>query len=152
MRWITRENVKVGRMACAWLIQRFIDKDAEFLFVSGNQAVEESKRLDATPFHVPGSETTRQGDRSSCEVMIERYHLTDDKPLVLLGQIVGTVDVHTSPWGRPEAPGLKTITDGIRAIHSDDRARFTAAAAVFDALYAGCQEATKSGGAPATDK
>lgn len=145
MRWITRENVKVGRMACAWLIQRFIDKDAEFLFVSGNQAVEEGKRLDATPFHVPGSETTRQGDRSSCEVMIEHFHLTDDKALVLLGQIVGTVDVHTSPWGRPEAPGLKTITDGIRAIHSDDRARFTAAAAVFDALYAGCQEAMKAG-------
>ena len=140
MRWITRENVKIGRMACAWVIQRFIDKDAEFLFVSGNQAIEEGKRLDATAFHVPGSETTRQGDRSSCEVMIERYQLTGDPALVLLGQIVGTADVHTSPWQRSEANGLHAITNGIRAIHSNDAARLEAARPIFDALYAYCQD------------
>ena len=145
MRWITRENVKVGRMACAWVIQRFIDKNAEFLFVSGANAVEEGQRLDATAFHVPGSETARQGDRSSCEVMIERYGLAGDPALVLVGQIVGTADVHTSPWNRPEAAGLKAITDGIRAVHSNDAARLEAARMVFDALYAYCQQAAQPG-------
>lgn len=139
MRWITRENVKVGRMACAWVIQRFIDEDAEFLFFPGANAVEEGKRLEATAFHVPGSETARQGDRSSCEMMIERYGLADDPALVLVGQIVGTADVHSSPWHRPEAAGLKAITDGIRAVHPDDTARLEAARALFDALYAYCQ-------------
>lgn len=150
MKWITRENVKVGRMACAWVIQRFIDKDAEFIFVSGANAVEEGKRLDATAFHVPGSETARQGDRSSCEVMIERYGLGGDPALVLVGQIVGTADVHTSPWQRPEAAGLKAITDGIRAVHPTDADRLEAARTVFDALYAYCQQAAAAGHATAT--
>jgi hypothetical protein len=136
MRWITRENVKVGRMACAWVIQRFIDKDAEFLFVSGGNAVDEGQRLGATAFHVPGSETARQGDQSSCEVMIERYRLGGDPALVLVGQIVGTADVHTSPWNRPEAAGLTAITDGIRVVHRGDAARLEAARPIFDALYA----------------
>ena len=144
MRWITRDNVKVGRMACAWVIQRFIDKDAEFVFVSGGNVVEEGKRLDATAFHVPGSETARQGDRSSCEVMIERYGLSDDSALALVGQIVGVADVHTSPWQRPEAAGLKAITEGIRASIPDDLARLDAARGVCDALYAYCQQATAS--------
>jgi hypothetical protein len=140
MRWITRDHVKVGRMGCAWLIRRFIDPNAEFLFASGASVVPEAERLGATAFHVPGSGLERVGDASSFEVMLERYHLTDDPALVLLGKIVGTADVHTSPWLQPEGPGLKAATDGILAAAPDDPARLSAAAALFDAFYAYCQQ------------
>jgi hypothetical protein len=140
MRWITRDHVKVGRMGCAWLIRRFIDTDAAFLFAPGNTVLAEGERLGATAYHVPGSETQRQGDRSSFEVMLERYDLTGDLALVLLGKIVGTADVHSSPWQRPEAPGLKAATDGILAVYPDDPARLAAAAALFDAFYSYCQQ------------
>jgi hypothetical protein len=140
MRWITRDHVKVGRMGCAWLIRRYIDTDAEFLFAPGNTVLAEGETLGATAYHVPGSETQRQGDRSSFEVMLERYDLTGDPALVLLGKIVGAADVHTSPWQRPEAPGLKAATDGILAFYPDDPARLVAAAALFDAFYAYCQQ------------
>ncbi len=140
MRWITRDHVRVGRMGCAWLITHFIDPDSEFIFASGAELAREAERLGAAPFHVPGSETARQGDRSSFEVMLDRYNLTGDSALVLLGKIVGTADVHTSPWHQPEGPGLKATADGILAIRETDAERLATAAAVFDALYAYCQQ------------
>lgn len=145
MRWITRDHVKVGRMGCAWLIRRFLDPEAEFVFAPGAEVLAEAERLGATAFHVPGSDYARQGDRSSFEVMIERHNLTDDQALVLLGQIVGTADVANSPWHRPEGPGLKAASEGIRLLHSDDRARLDAAAALFDVFYAYCREAVARG-------
>jgi hypothetical protein len=145
MRWITRDHVKVGRMGCAWLIRRFIDPDAEFVFASGKSVLEDAERLDATAYHVPGSASERQGDKSSFEVMLERYHLTHDPALVLLGKIVGTADVHASPWQRPEGPGLKAATDGILALYPDDPARLAAAAALYDAFYAYCQQVVTRG-------
>ena len=140
MKWITRDHVRVGRMGCAWLIQRFIDPEAEFFFASGDRLQTETERLGATSFHVPGSETARQGDRSSFEVMLERYQLTEDTALVLLGRIVGTADVHNSPWQQPEGPGLKAATEGIHALYSDDMDRLTAGFALFNAFYAYCQQ------------
>lgn len=145
MRWITRDHVRVGRMGCAWLIKRFIDADAEFYFASGDQLKAEIERLDATAFHVPGSETERQGDRSSFEVMLSRYELTGDPALVLLGKIVGTADVHTSPWQRPEGPGLKAATEGIRALYDNDSDRLAAASGLFDAFYTYCQQTAMRG-------
>lgn len=144
MQWMTREQVRVGRMGCAWLITRFIDPDAQFLFAPGD-VVPEAARQGATAFHVPGSETARQGDRSSFEVMLDRYHLTADPALVLLGKIVGTADVANSPWHQPEGPGLKAATEGIRAAQPDDAARLTAGAALYDAFYAYAQEAITRG-------
>ncbi len=145
MRWITRDHVRVGRQGCAWLIRRFIDPQAEFVFAAGNQVAPEAERLQATAFHVPGSETARQGDRSSFEVMLERYHLTDDPALVLLGKIVGTADVATSPWQQPEGPGFKAATDGILASYPDDPACLEAAMVLFDAFYAYCRAAIANG-------
>ncbi len=139
MRWITRDHVKVGRMGCAWLIRRFIDPEAEFLFAPGAAVLQEAERQGATAFHVPGSGLERQGDTSSFEVMLERYHLTDNPALALLGKIVGTADVHTSPWERPEGPGLKAATEGILALYPDDPARLAAAGVLYDAFYAYCQ-------------
>ncbi len=141
MRWITRDHVKVGRMGCAWLIRRFLDAEAEFVFVPGAEVLAEAERQGATAFHVPGSDYARQGDRSSFEVMIERHDLTGDPALVLLGKIVGTADVTNSPWHQPEGPGLKAASEGIRMLHEDDQARIDAGAALFDAFYAYCRDA-----------
>jgi hypothetical protein len=80
-------------------------------------------------------------------MMLRRYDLTGDPALVLLGQIVGTADVHTSPWQRPEGPGLKAAAEGIRLFYPDDPARLNAGAALFDALYAYCRHAVKRGAA-----
>ena len=145
MRWITRDRVKVGRMGCAWLIRRFIDPEAEFVFAPGAEVLAEAERQGATAFHVPGSDYARRGDRSSFEVMIERRELTGDPALVLLGQIVGTADVANSPWHRPEGPGLKAASEGIRLLHDDDQARLDAAAALFDAFYAYCRDVVTRG-------
>src|SRR5262245_10506536 len=127
MQWITREYVRVGRMGIAWLVRKHVDSQAVFLFAPGNQVLSEAERLGATAFHVPGSESGRPADRSSVEVMLERYHLTDDPALVLLGKIVGTADVANSPWRQPEGPGLKAATEGIHAGYPDDQARLDAA-------------------------
>ncbi|MFO7169456.1 MAG: chromate resistance protein [Chloroflexota bacterium] len=139
MRWITRERVRVGRIGCAWLITRFIDREAELYFVPGAQLRAEAERLGATIFHEHGSELARRGDVSSFEVVMERYGLTGDPALVLLGQIVNTADIRTSPYKRPEGAGLKAITDGLLLLHEDDRAVCEAGFRVYDALYAYCK-------------
>jgi hypothetical protein len=144
MRWITREHVRVGRQGCAWLIRRFIDPQAGFVFAAGN-VLPEAKRLEATAFHVPGSETARVGERSSFEMMLERYNLTGDPALVLLGKIVGTADVANSPHQQPEGPGLKAATEGILAGYPDDQARLDAALPLYDAFYAYCKDCVARG-------
>lgn len=145
MRWITREYVRVGRMGIAWLVRRYIDPQAEFSFAPGAQVMSEAERLGATAFHVPGSESARQGEKSSFEVMLERYNLTGDPALVLLGKIVGTADVANSPWQQPEGPGLKAASEGIHAANTDDQARLDAAMPLFDAFYAYCKDAISHG-------
>lgn len=139
MRWITRERLRVGRIGCAWLIAHCIDPHGEFFFVPASQLTAEAERLGATIFHVEGSALARQGDRSSFEVMLEHYQLTNDPALTLLGQIVGTADVRQSPYQRPEGPGLKAIIDGLIHLAPDDQALCAAGGQVFDALYAYCQ-------------
>lgn len=154
MRWVTREQVRVGRMACAWLIQRFIDHDAEIVTVPGPEVIPTAERTSATPFHAHGVALKRQGDRSSFEVMLAAYHLEADPALALLGQIVNTADVHPSPFNRPEGAGLKAISDGFTALFATDDERLRAGAQVFDGLYRYCQQAVaraSGGDAPAGD-
>jgi hypothetical protein len=145
MRWITRERIRVGRMGCAWLIVRFIDPAAELYFVPGAQLSAEAERLGAIPFHVEGSGLARQGDRSSFEVMLQRYGLGDDPALALLGRIVTTADIRQSSYREPEGPGLKAITEGLLVLHADDHTLYEAAGRVYDALYAYCQEQVRRG-------
>lgn len=145
MRWITREYVRVGRMGIAWLIRRYIDPQAEFSFAPGATVMSEAETLGATAFHVPGSESARQGEKSTFEVMLERYNLTNDPALVLLGKIVGTADVANSPWQQPEGPGLKAASEGIHASQPDDQARLDAAMPLFDAFYTYCRDSVAKG-------
>jgi hypothetical protein len=147
MQWITSEQVRVGRTGCAWLIERFVDPQAEFLFVPGAQGLSEASRLGATPFHVEGAELAARGDQSSFEVVMAKYGLTNDPALALLGKIVNTADVKGSQAQRPEGPGLKAITEGFLALFPTDAARIEAGGAVFDALYAYCQQMVARGAA-----
>lgn len=145
MKWITRERPRVGRIGCAWLIKTFIDPDAEFYFTTGQQAQSETARLGATPFHMDGVPLTRQGDRTSFEVVLAHYQLTDDPALELLARIVNTADIKQSRWKQPEGPGLLAITDGLRLRYADDHELLAAGAQVYDALYAYCQEMIRRG-------
>lgn len=145
MQWITREQVRVGRMGCAWLIRRFIDQDAEILTVPGDRVLSEAERLGATPFHTRGAALTRQGDKSSFEVVLEAYGLTSDAALALLGRIVTAADIPRGPTQQAEGPGLKAVSEGVVAHYPTDAERIAAMAAVYDALYAYCQEMVRLG-------
>jgi hypothetical protein len=146
MRWITREHVKVDRVACPWLIKRFIDQEAKFFFVSADQVMDEAKRLDAVPFDVPDAELGHHGKECSFEALLRKYRLTEDPALALLGKIVNGADTDNTLWNQAEGPGLKAIAEGFRHLgYQDDHEVNAAEWIVYDALYAYCEEMVRQG-------
>ncbi len=144
MKWVTRERAKVDRIACPWLIKKFVDRGAEFIYVPGDQVEEVAKREGAIPFDTKGAELGHHGDKVSFEAIVEKYHLTDPA-LSLLAQIVNGADGRPETYGRPEGPGLNAIAEGFRHLgFQDDHAMLAAESVVYDALYAYCQ--TQVGG------
>ncbi|MCB2229842.1 chromate resistance protein [bacterium] len=141
MKWITRSKVKVDRVACPWLIRNFVDKNAEFIFVSADQVMTVAKQQDAIPFDVPGVALGHHGRECSFEAILKQYQLTDDPALVLLGKIVNGADTDNSLWHQPEGPGLNAIAEGFRHLgYKDDHEINAAEWIVYDALFAYCQE------------
>jgi hypothetical protein len=146
MKWITRERVKVDRVACPWLIRKFIDKDAEFYFMPADKVLEEASRLDAIPFDAPGVELGHHGKECSFESMIRKYKLDGDPALGLLARIVNGADTDNTLYNQPEGPGLKAIAEGFRHLEFKDDHEINAAEwIVYDALYAYCREKVKQG-------
>lgn len=146
MKWITRERVKVDRVACPWLIKKFIDPQAEFLFVPAPAVFEVAQRESATPFDVPNVELGHRGGRCSFEAILEKYRLTADPALVLLGKIVNGADTDNSLWRQPEEAGLNAIAEGFRHLGlKDDHAINAAEWIVYDALYGYCREMVQRG-------
>ena len=146
MKWITRERVKVDRVACPWLISKFVDKDAEFLFVPADQVMSEAARLGAIPYDVPGVELGHHGQECSFEAIVKKYNLTDNRALVLLGKIVNGADTDNALWNQPEGPGLEAIAEGFRHLgYRDDHEINAAEWLVYDALHAYCEEMVKQG-------
>src|SRR5215216_2208582 len=146
MRWITREHVKVDRVACPWLIHKFIDRDAEFYFFPAEQVMSEAARLGATPLDVEGVELGHHGKECAFEAILKKYVLTDDRALVLLGKIVNGADTDNTLWHRPEGPGLKAIAEGFRHLgFKNDHEINSAEWIVYDALYAYCKEMVRRG-------
>ena len=146
MKWITREKVKVDRVACPWLIRKFVDPDAEFLFVPPEMVFEVAQREQASPFDVPNVELGHHGKKCSFEAILEIHHLTSDAALVLLGRIVNGADTDNTLWQQPEGPGLNAIAEGFRHLgYKDDHEVNAAEWIVYDALYAYCQEMVKRG-------
>jgi len=141
MKWITRERVKVDRVACPWLIKQFVAPAAEFLFVPADQVLAEAARQGATPYDVPGVALGHHGQECSFEAILRAYNLTDDPALVLLGKIVNGADTDNSLWRQPEGPGLNAIAEGFRHLgFANDPALIGAEWIVYDALFAYCRE------------
>ena len=105
MKWITREHVKVDRVACPWLIKKFVDKDAEFIFAPAEKVMDEAKRLDAIPYDVKNVELGHHGKECSFEAILKKYKLTSDPALVLLSKIVNGADTDNTLYHQSEGPG-----------------------------------------------
>lgn len=146
MKWITREHVKVDRVACPWLIGKFVDPQAEFLFVPNDQVMAVAEREGATPFDVKGVELGHHGQECSFEAILRKYDLMKDPALALLGKIVNGADTDNTLWSQPEGPGLNAIAEGFRHLNlADDHAMLQAESIIYDALYAYCQEMVRQG-------
>jgi hypothetical protein len=137
MKWVTRRKARVDRIACPWLIQRFIDPGAEFLFVAEDQVMDTARREDAVPFDVPGVELGHRGERCSFDAFLEKYRLTDPA-LRALGEIVRGADTEARDIAR-EAWGLYAVASGFREIARDDVENMALQFPVYDALYAYCR-------------
>jgi hypothetical protein len=148
VKWITREHVKVDRVACPWLITRFIDADARFIFVPENDLLHAAECEGATPFDAPRLSRVvlnHRGVRCSFEAILEDYRLTDPV-LERLGLIVRAADVKGQEDVATEGLGLRAMANGFASIHADDDARLLAQFPVYDALYAYCQQACRAHG------
>ena len=140
MKWITRENAKVDRIACPWLIRRFVDKHAEFLFVPQEQVMAIAKREKAIPFDVPDVELGHVDGRCSFESIMLKFGLMDDPALIELAKIVHAADVTDDIDISPEGRGLHAIAHGFALLHKlDDHKKVELEMPMYDALYAWCQ-------------
>jgi hypothetical protein len=137
MKWITREKVKVDRVACPWLINKFIDPTAEFIFVPASQVEAKARELEATPFDIGGCELGHHGEDVSFNSILKKYNLTDPA-LVLLGEIVRAADSHPSN-PHPAGEGLRWVAHGFSALGLSDQEILEKEFIVYDALYAECQ-------------
>ena len=146
MKWITRERVKVDRVACPWLIKKFVDPQAEFLFVPAEKVMEVAAREGAIPFDVPGVEFGHHGKECSFDARVKKHQLDRDPAIVLLAKIVNGADTDNTLWNQPEAAGLSAIAEGFRHLgYTDDHEINAAEWIVYDALYAYCQETVRRG-------
>ncbi len=146
MKWVTRENVQVDRVACPWLIRRFVDPQAEFLFVPADQVMAVAAREGATPYDVKDVELGHHGQECSFDAIVKKHRLAGDPALVLLAKIVNGADTDNTLWHQPESAGLRAIAKGFRGLgFEDDLALNAAEWIVYDALYAYCQEMVREG-------
>ena len=146
MKWITREHVKVDRVACPWLIRKYVDQEAQFVFVAADRVASEAERLGAIPYDVEGVELGHHGKECAFEAILKKYNLHGDPALALLGRIVNGADTDNSLWQQAEGPGLKAIAEGFRHLGFKDDHEINAAEwIVYDALYAYCQEMVRRG-------
>jgi len=137
VKWVTRENVHVDRVACPWLIKRFVDPEAELLFVPTEKVKETAEKQKATPFDAQGVELGHRGDRCSFDAIIEKYRLTDPA-LLELAKIVRAADTNRMDLA-PESVGLEAIAAGSMMIAKDDHEAIEKQAYLYDALYACCK-------------
>jgi hypothetical protein len=138
MKWATRERIRMDRAASAWLILRFVDKDAEFEFVPTKGALEYAQSSNAIPFVVPGAELSRKDGKVTFDAILDKYQLTDPA-LQKLALIVREADIGGDGSVRPEAPGFRAIIHGFFLLDMPDSERLRLELPIFDALYRFCQ-------------
>ena len=137
MRWITRERARVDRIACPWLITRFIDPRPEFLFVPAGEVLGEAKREHAIPYDIPNVELGHYGPRSSFDAFIEKFRLRD-AALDKLARIVRGADTNRVDLA-PQSAGLLAISSGLSKNFVDDHEMLKHGMVIYDALYAWCK-------------
>jgi hypothetical protein len=138
MKWVTRSHVHVDRVACPWLITRFVDSDAEFLFVPSNRIAQTVQTMNAIPFDAPGVELGHRGGRCSFEAIIEQYDLKEPG-LLRLAKIVHAADIAADIDTDLIASGLEAIAVGFSLRYPDDAENLAHQFDVYDALYAWCR-------------
>jgi hypothetical protein len=136
MKWITRRNLHIDRTACAWLIRRFIDLDAAFVFVPADT---DPTTLDGHPFDMRGAEYSHEDGRCTFQVMVARHGLEHDAALVEMGRIILDADVPPSRTRRAESAGVAAVITGFQITVPDDEEKLRRTASLYDALYAYCQ-------------
>jgi hypothetical protein len=137
MKWITRERPKIDRIACPWLIARFIDQDAEFLYVPSGDVLRIASETGAIPYDIPGVELSHEGELCSFDAFLKKYAL-NDKALQQLAVIVRGADTSRLDL-TPQSAGLYAISLGLSYNFADDQAMLKHGLAIYDALYAWCQ-------------
>ena len=139
MKWVTRERPKIDRVACPWLIARFIDKDAEFLFVPPADVATVAEQTGAIPYDVEGVELSHDGPLCSFDAFLAKYHL-QDRSLDMLATIVRGADTDRLDMA-PQCAGLLAISLGLSRLYSDDQEQLRQGLILYDALYAWLREA-----------
>lgn len=146
MKWITREHPRVDRVACPWLVERFVDRDAEFLYVPAGEVMSAAQRLGATPYDVKGVELGHKGAECSFDAFVRRYGLAEKDPAIAyMAKVIRGADTEDKTI-TPESAGVEALLDGVRVLHHpDDQAQRKASYPVLDALYAYCKAKVATG-------
>jgi rhodanese-related sulfurtransferase len=139
--WVTRARPKIDRIACPWLIKRFVDPNAVFLFVAASEVEAVAERFGATPFDVEGVFWSHRGDKCTFDLMVDEFRL-DTEPLNRLALIVRGADTDRLDLV-PEAAGLLAVSLGLSRMYSDDLEQLDAGLALYDAFYRWCRDATE---------
>jgi hypothetical protein len=147
MKWVTRARPKTDRIACPWLIRRFIEPEAEIVYVPTDQVLTVAEREGGHSFDTTGATYDHRGNKCTFEVLIDDYHLDRDPALVRLARIVHAADIDTEIDTDPFAPALLALAFGGLDVENDDQRLLERASFVYDALYAWCNQQVTAGAA-----
>lgn len=146
MKWVTRERPKTDRIACPWLIKKFIDTDADFMYVPADQVLAVAEREGGYAYDAPDARYTHRDGLCSFEVLVEEYEL-DDPAVKLLARIVHGADVADDRDATPQSRGLLAVAEGFHLLELGDYRQLELSLPVYDALYAWCQHEVENGAA-----
>lgn len=140
MKWVTRARPKTDRVACPWLIRKFIDTDAEIMYVPADQVLSAAQKEGARSFDAPNAEFTHRDEKCTFEVLIEDFKLASDPALVRLAKIVHAADIESELHTDPLGPGLLAVGLGSLEVEADDYRLLERESFVYDALYEWCRK------------
>jgi hypothetical protein len=143
VKWVTREHPRTDRIACPWLIRKFIDPDAEIVYVPRDQVLEYAEREGATSFDAPGATYTHRDGKCSFETLVEEFRI-DDPAIAILARVVHGADVAGDRDATPQSRGLEAIAEGFALLNIDDQRQLELELPVYDALYAWAKEQSKA--------
>jgi hypothetical protein len=144
MKWITREHPRVDRVACPWLIEKFVDKSAEFVYVPTDKVMAEAQRLSATPYDVKDVELGHHGPECSFDAFVHKYSLDKDPAMAYMAKVIRGADTSDKTI-TPESIGIEALLDGVRELnYPNDQKQREGSRPLLDALYAYCRTKTKA--------